>query len=87
MPKGDAYLGLKNHLQNSKEEEITLSFEDIEKIVGRKLPQSAYKHPESWWSNNYDHSQAIAWMDAGYNTDFVTDTYADRKIVFVKVIK
>jgi len=48
------------------------------------LPPSASKHSEAWWSNNKDHSQAIAWLDAGYETDYVTDTYKEKYIVFVK---
>jgi len=85
MPKGDAYNGFKKYLLEKNEEQITLSFEEIEKILNRKLPKSAYKHPEPWWSNNYDHSQAIAWIDAGYNTDMVTDTYEKQFIIFIKM--
>lgn len=85
MPKGDAYIGLKKYLLKRNEEKITLSFDEIEKIINRKLPNSAYDHPEAWWSNNYDHSQAIAWIDAGYNTDMVTDTYEKKVIIFNKV--
>lgn len=85
MPKGDAYNELKNYLLEKKEEKIRLSFEEIEKILNRKLPNSAYKHPEPWWSNNYDHSQAIAWIDAGYNTDMVSDTYEKQVIIFIKM--
>lgn len=87
MPKGDAYQDLKHYLQKINEEKIILTFKEIENIINRKLPQSAYKHPEPWWSNNYDHSQAIAWIDAGYHTDFVTETYDKQKIVFIKVKK
>jgi hypothetical protein len=84
MPRGDKYVGLKRYLQNSAASIITLSFKDIEKIIGNALPKSAYVHAEAWWSNNYDHSQAIAWMDAGCETDYVTDTYKDERITFVK---
>ena len=85
MPKGDKYLGLKNFLNKRNEEMLILTFEEIENIIERKLPKSAYKHPGPWWSNNYDHSQAIAWIDAGYQTDFVTETYNKNIIIFFKV--
>ena len=84
MARGDKYLKLKQFLQNSSQEIVTLSFEDIEKIINAKLPKSALIYGEAWWSNNYDHSQAIAWMDAGYETDFVSDTYKEKSVVFVK---
>lgn len=67
------------------EDKIILAFQEIEKITNRTLPKSAYEHSESWWSNNYDHSQAIAWIDAGYHTEFVTETYEKEKIGFIKI--
>ena len=46
-----------------------LSFADIERILGFKLPKSAYKH-EAWWSNNATgHSHARAWIEAGWHTE------------------
>lgn len=84
MPKGDKYIKLKEYLEKNNLPMITLTFSDIEKIVHFKLPQSAYEYSEQWWSNNYDHSQSVAWIDAGYETDYVTDTYKNEKIVFVK---
>lgn len=46
-----------------------LSFAEIEKVLGFKLPKSAYQH-EAWWSNNATgHSHARAWLDAGWRTE------------------
>jgi len=84
MARGDKYIGLKKYLQNSVTSIVILSFKDIEHIIGNTLPKSAYVHSEVWWANDYTHSQAIAWIDAGYETDYVTDTYKDEKITFVK---
>lgn len=84
MAKGDKYNGLFQYLKGSDAREVSLTFEQIEKLIGFKLPSSSYKHAEAWWSNNYDHSQAIAWIDAGYYTDYVTDTYKKEIIVFKK---
>ena len=47
---------------------VKLRYQDIERILGFTLPASAFNHPEAWWSNDRDHSQAIAWLDAGYET-------------------
>ena len=84
MPKGDKYVALKNYLQKSNQPIVKLTFEQIEKIIGDSLPNSAMTHAESWWSNNADHSQAVSWLHAGYETDYVTDTYIEKNIVFVK---
>ena len=57
-----------------------LSFSEIERIVGFKLPKSAYEH-EAWWSNNATgHSHARAWMKFGWRTEAVD--LAARKVTF-----
>ena len=84
MPKGDKYLGLMKFLENCGQPMIKLTFEKIEKIIQDKLPPSASEHSEAWWSNNKAHSQAVSWLNAGYETDYVTDTYKEKQIVFVK---
>jgi hypothetical protein len=84
MPKGDKYVALKYYLKKSNQPIVKLTFEQIEKIINDSLPDSASKYGESWWSNNADHSQAVSWLEAGYETDYVTDTYKGKNIVFVK---
>ncbi|WP_252233884.1 hypothetical protein [Clostridium sp. ZS1] len=84
MAKGDKYMELKKYLLSVMEPIVTLSFNEIERIIGDTLPKSAYVHAEVWWANDYTHSQAIAWIDAGYETDYVTDTYKHKKITFVR---
>ena len=46
---------------------ITLSFPQIEQLVGEPLPASAHDH-RAWWANESDgpHVQAHAWLDAGW---------------------
>jgi hypothetical protein len=57
-----------------------MSFSEIERILGFKLPKSAYEH-EAWWSNNdTGHSHARAWMKFGWRTEAV-DLDA-RKVTF-----
>lgn len=84
MGKRDKYLPLRRYLEVKNTPYIQLSYSDIEKILGFSLPESAHQY-QAWCSNNYDHSQAIAWMDAGYETDFVSDSYMDKYITFIKV--
>ena len=84
MPKGDKYINLKRFLEKTNESILKLTFAQIEQIIGFESPMSATKYAEAWWSNNVDHSQAIAWLEAGYETDYVADTYRDKHIIFVK---
>jgi hypothetical protein len=57
------YAPLRDHL-SGETEPLRLSFGDIEAIVG-PLPPSARKFRQ-WWENSRSHSQARAWLDAGY---------------------
>jgi hypothetical protein len=57
-----------------------MGFGEIEKILGFKLPKSAYEH-EAWWSNNATgHSHARAWLKFGWRTEAVD--LAARKVTF-----
>ena len=57
-----------------------MSFREIERVLGFKLPKSAYQH-EAWWSNNATgHSHARAWLQFGWRTKAVD--LADRKVTF-----
>ena len=58
------YEPLKKYLASSNQNFVKLSFSDIEKLLNRSLPQSAYTY-NAWWANG-GHSQANAWMDASY---------------------
>lgn len=80
------YLPLEKYLTGlpTNIHELTLSFEQIERIIKNKLPKSAQEY-NAWWANevNGSHVEAKAWMDAGWkveNVDF------ERLIVrFVKI--
>lgn len=51
----------------------SLTFEQIERILGCKLPRSAYEH-RAYWSNPTsptDHPHAQSWLEAGWMVDSV----------------
>ena len=42
-----------------------MSYEDIEKVLGKTLPPTAYgEKKRQWWANTETHSQALAWLRA-----------------------
>ena len=43
-----------NYLDNVSEDSFSITFEEIEGIIGEKLPDSALQYP-AWWSNNDSH--------------------------------
>ena len=59
-----------------------MTFADVERIIGAKLPRSAFTH-RAWWSNNPTNSIITnSWLKAGYKTENVD--MAGKKLVFVK---
>ncbi len=75
------YKPLERHLRASGKSRLALTFSQIEKIVGSRLPASARRYP-AWWSNNEgSHVQAQAWKDPGYRTEQVD--IAEEKVTFV----
>jgi len=48
---------------------VRLTFSEIEEILGRPLPASAYRF-SAWWGNESSrkagHTQAFAWLEAGF---------------------
>ena len=62
---------------------MPLTFRDIEKITGVKLPPKA-QHHRAWWSNNPDNNvMTKVWLEAGFESAQV-DIEA-RKLVFRRV--
>ena len=76
------YEPLKRYLEATGETSVSLSFEQIEQILGSPLPASARKHP-AWWSNSpAGHVNAQAWLDAGYHSEQVD--LAGARLVFAR---
>ena len=61
------YDPLKRFLENSPTScnEIKLSPNQIEIILGRKLPKSAYDHP-AWWYDSSTHTNVRSWENVGW---------------------
>ena len=74
-----SYQRLRQYLEALRGNEWRATFDQIEKVIGADLPPSARKYP-AWWSNTISHSQALAWMKAGWITRNVI--LAERSVVF-----
>jgi hypothetical protein len=76
------YEPLQTHLAGRGADFVSMSFAEIESIIGAPLPPSARKH-RAWWSNNPSNSViTYAWLAAGYRTEQVD--IASEKLVFHK---
>ncbi|WEJ99344.1 MAG: hypothetical protein P0Y59_20810 [Candidatus Sphingomonas phytovorans] len=60
------YLPLRDFLAARGDRAVSLSFKEIEDLIGRPLPSSASGAvSRQWWSNAPSHSQARAWLSLG----------------------
>lgn len=73
------YRFLADFLHNHGGDSITMTFKQIEELIGQPLPSSAYNH-RAYWSNTDTHSISKVWMQAGYMTTYVN--LLSRKVVF-----
>lgn len=68
---GSKYHPLYEHLRRRDEEEITLTFAEIERLLGARLPDSARTGRAFWSNRGRGALQAAAWMGAGYHVEAV----------------
>ena len=64
--KGQKFLQLGYYFQKSVEPFVTLSFEQIEDIIGETLCKSAYTSRQ-YWCRTDDNAISKAWLSNGYN--------------------
>lgn len=77
------YQPLSDFLKKQTAEEVHMTFAQIERVIGCKLPRSAEQH-RAWWSNNPDNCVVTrAWLDAGFRSERVD--MEKRKVMFRKV--
>jgi hypothetical protein len=77
------YEPLSEFLRKHHADRIKLTFGEIERIVGFKLPKSA-KEYRAWWSNNPANSvMTKAWLDAGFESEQVD--MEGGKLVFRRI--
>jgi CBS domain-containing protein len=56
--------------QSKKSDKVRLTFSQIATIIGDSLPPSAFNH-RAWWANDLNHTQANAWLDAGWRATYL----------------
>lgn len=80
---GGKYERIAEHLRKIEGSEVTLTFEEISALLGKALPPSASEY-RAWWANDSTHSQAKAWLTAGWRTKDVDLTAG--KVVFERTM-
>jgi len=79
------YEPLGQFLREQRTQEVPVTFREIEKITGVKLPPKA-QHHRAWWSNNPSNNvMTKVWLAAGFESTQVD--MSGRKLVFRRVGK
>jgi hypothetical protein len=74
------YQPLEAFLSGCEADETTMSFEEIEAVIGADLPEAAHTH-RAWWSNNPSNNvMTRCWLAAGYRTERVDMAAAVSRI-------
>lgn len=77
---------LNQYFRDLQEFEVTLSFSQIEKIMGDRLADSAYKY-SAYWSHSKTHTITKCWIENGYKLVHLKlneQKVSFRKDVFIK---
>jgi len=76
------YDRLGDYLKQKGLNSIPMTFAEIERVVGTKLPKS--QEHQAWWSNSTSNNvMTSVWLDAGYETEQVD--MEGKKLVFRRV--
>lgn len=72
------YEPLGQFLRKQHRDRVQMTFAEIERVLGQKLPAS--KQHRAWWSNNPNNNVMTKyWLDAGFKTSDV-DTASERLV-------
>src|SRR6266480_777464 len=77
------YSRLGEFLRTQRSREVPMTFSEIERVIGGKLPPSSPQYP-AWWSNNPSNNvMTKEWLNAGFRTEQVD--VKSRKVVFRRI--
>jgi hypothetical protein len=74
------YCPLGDYLVKQYKVSVSLTFKEIEQILGFPLPPSAYNH-RAWWANSLSHPQAGSWVKVGWR---VSKVNIEKNTVFFR---
>ncbi|MDD5022471.1 MAG: hypothetical protein PHR82_10155, partial [Endomicrobiaceae bacterium] len=83
QPSLGKYEPLYRYLCLQSSDTVTLSFSELEKILGFALPKSAGTYT-MWWSPGGSHTQCKSWVQAGYKAVNIQQGIWAKQMTFKK---
>ena len=78
------YAPLASHLRDSGRAHVSMTFREIEHVIGARLPPAAFRHRALWSNNPANWVMTKAWLAAGYKTEKVD--MENGKLVFRRAV-
>ena len=78
----DPYEPLRRYLAAQSGEDLTLTFTDIEQLLGTPVPEDAWRR--TWWANTPEVPQARAWLRAGWQVRWVRRRGTEAAVTFTR---
>lgn len=78
----DPYRPLRQHLASQSGDELTLTFIELEDLLGMPLPDQAWQR--AWWTNTVGVPQAHAWLSAGWRVRWVRRSAYGAAVTFAR---
>lgn len=82
MGRGNKFANLTRYFSELKEDEVTLTFKQIESIVGENLSKSAYQY-HAYWYDSKTHMLPKCWTENGFKMSALS--LMEQKATFSKV--
>ena len=76
------YLPLRDYLAAQQRDEVTLTFADIEALLGEPLPAAVWKR--AWWTNSDTQAHAQAWLGVSWWVRWVRRSETTAAVTFVR---
>jgi hypothetical protein len=78
----DPYRPLRVYLADQPGEELTLTFSEIESLLGMSLPDGAWLR--AWWTNTPAAPQARSWLRTGWRVHWVRRSGTEAAVTFTR---
>lgn len=76
------YYPLRDYLAAQQRDEVTLTFADIDALLGEPLPAAVWQR--AWWMNRDTQAQAQAWLGVGWWVRWVRRSETTAAVTFVR---